>query len=183
MIHKPRPDKIIRQSALIEETAKRLDLYPKDIKKILDTYLDVITDHILQTENDGKVTSIKIFPAIQLQVVVRPSTVDSRMQNLTASQTNTIAERLDLTFAMGINFKRTLISLYRAKQNIFDGWYREMQKKKKQEEQRQLDRLRFGEADYSDTSLSEYDVHKHDNKPKRTFGQRYKRKRKNNDET
>ncbi len=172
------PDKIINQSNLIEETAKKLDYYPKDVKKVLDTYMDCITDHVFDVDENTKVISIRILPSIQFYIKAVPKRTGKGLLN---TDSEIIHERLEYDITVGDRFKRTLTSIFRAKNKIYDGWYNQFIKDKRKKEleilERQQKRFMFGEADYSDTSINSLDV-VHPVEIKGTFGERLKKNKK-----
>lgn len=169
--------KIINQSKLIEETAERLDYYPKDVKKILDTYMDVITDHIFDLDDYNKTLAIRIFPSIQLIIGVVPTLRTNSVKHFNGEE-DIVYEHLTYELKLGDYFKRTINSIFRAKHDIYDGWFKQFQKEKRKKDmaiwQRQQNKIKYGEAEYSDTSVTDYDVVP-PTEIKGTFGERLKK--------
>ena len=149
-LHQYNSDEVILYNDLVLDVAKKLELYPDQVKDILNTFWDIVRNYMLDAD-EGHKMQICINPSILALVTCVPKhMLHSNIYNTDIP----VEDALSLKIRPSIRYRRDLSSDYRQNKGIIDAWKKEYFKehdekvKEKIEKERRMEMYGEDDSDY-----------------------------------
>jgi len=149
-LHQYDSDKVVLYNDLVLDVAKKLELYPDQVKEILNTFWDIVRDYMLDADVGHKM-QICINPSILALVTCVPKHI---MHSNVYHTDIPVEDALSLRIRPSIRYRRDLSSDYRLNKGIIDAWKKEYFRehdekiKKKIEKEKRIEMYGEDDTDY-----------------------------------